>query len=81
MTRTSIELRCSACGQYWEQAHVCPKQRLASGLTLEEWLAKKHPPAPKGCTTFEDCVRHGCHGECLPSAGEEKTADSGRNGE
>jgi hypothetical protein len=57
---------------YWVQAHVCPKQRLASGLTLEEWLTKKHPPAPKGCTTWDDCVKEGCHGECLPSAGEEK---------
>ncbi len=30
--------RCATCGQEWWDAHVCPKQPLKNGLTLEEWV-------------------------------------------
>lgn len=29
--------RCATCGQEWWGSHVCPKQRLSNGLTLDEW--------------------------------------------
>lgn len=30
--------RCGTCGQEWWDAHVCPKQPLKDGRTLDEWV-------------------------------------------
>lgn len=38
--------RCTTCGQEWWDAHVCPKQVLKDGRTMQEWVTATKIAAP-----------------------------------
>lgn len=44
--------RCATCGAEWWDAHVCPKQALKDGRTLEDWLKDQPKTAPEVAAAF-----------------------------
>ena len=44
--------RCATCGQEWWDAHVCPKQTMKDGKTLEEWIVEQPKTAPEVADAF-----------------------------
>lgn len=44
--------RCATCGAEWWGTHVCPKQALKDGRTLEDWLKDQPKTAPEVAAAF-----------------------------